>query len=111
MTFTADKSFSTLIFSSPEISQGETLTVNVAGKERETVTVSAMVTNQGGSAGVGGKGGFGGAGGKGTRPEGGRPLLPDGTQPPSPDGAEPAGNPPAGAPAEGAPAQTAPDTQ
>lgn len=111
MTFTADKSFSTLIFSSPEISQGEKLTVTVAGKERETVTVSAMVTNQGGSAGMGGKGGFGGAGGKGTRPEGDRPLLPDGTQPPSPDGAEPAGDPPAGAPAEGAPAQTAPDAQ
>lgn len=111
MTFTADKNFSTLIFSSPDIKQGEKLTVKVAGKEREAVTVSAMVTNQGGSTGMGGKGGFGGAGGKVTRPEGERPLLPDGTQPPSPDGAEPAENPPAGVPAEGAPAQTAPAAQ
>ncbi len=102
MSFTASRSFSTLIFSSPDITQGETLTVKVADKERETVAVGAMVVSQGGSTGMGGKGGFGGNPGKGG---GNRPLLPDGTKPPSPDGEPPAGEIPAGAPTEGTTAE------
>jgi len=47
MTFTSPRTFDTLIFSSPEIVEGETLTVKVEGKEREKVTVRSMVIKQG----------------------------------------------------------------
>ena len=66
-THTSAKTFSSIVFSSPELTQGETYQVTV-GDETITVTLSSVSTTYGsagfGPGGMGGPPGFGGPGGR-----------------------------------------------
>lgn len=100
---TAEKIFSSVVISCPELVQGDTYTVSV-GSEDTTVTLESLIYGSGSGmggfgSGRGGMGGFGGdkngmdgmggfEGGKGERPElpsgesEERPQMPEGMEPP-----------------------------
>jgi hypothetical protein len=103
LTYTAAKSFNSVIFSSSDITEGATYTVT-AGSETTTVEMTSLVYGSGSGMGGGGNmgggkgGGFGGGkgGGKfnsdgsddGTQPST-EMQMPDGTEMPEmPDGAQ-----------------------
>jgi hypothetical protein len=99
LTYTAAKSFNSVIFSSTDITEGATYTVT-AGTETTTVEMTSLVYGSGSGMGGGGNmgGGFGGGkgGGKfnsngsddGTQPST-EMQMPDGTEiPEMPDGAQ-----------------------
>ena len=81
------KQYQSIVFSSADLTQGETYTLLVNGTELTDVTLSATVTSiaDDGSAATGGMGGGGMPGGDGQRPEGGQPggggQRPEGGQP------------------------------
>ena len=71
-SFTATKSFSSVVYSSPEITSGATYTVTTGASASggpQVATVTAGTAPTGGMMGGGG----GGMGGGGTPPAGGRP--------------------------------------
>ena len=67
-THTSAKTFNSIVFSSPDLVQGETYQVTV-GSETTTVTLNSVSTSTGSGGGMGGMGGPGGmGGGPGGRP-------------------------------------------
>lgn len=98
-TFTATKTFNSVVFTSPELQQGETYTLT-AGDQTATITQSAVSVGTSGGSGGGMGGGTGGHGGQFTPPDGAqsggggtRPTAPtDGSTPP--DGTTPNGTAP-----------------
>ncbi|MGE4484327.1 MAG: carbohydrate-binding domain-containing protein [Oscillospiraceae bacterium] len=72
LEYTATKTFSSIVVSSPELKEGETYTVT-AGDQSAEITMSSIAVNASGGAGVGsgGKGMGSSGGGMGQRPTGG----------------------------------------
>ena len=103
-TFTAAKSFNSVVFTAPALTVGGTYTLT-AGDQTAEVTLTDIATGSGGGFQQGG--GMGGHGGGGQRPDGfgggTQPTLPGGTAPTMPDGTTPT-------PPDGVSAPTPPTT-
>ena len=108
VSYTAEKTFSSVVISCPGLVQGGVYTVSIGSEDTEIILESLIYGNGFGMSGFGGgRGGFGGGkngsngmggseGGKGERPElpsgesGERPQMPEGMEPPQ-DGQMPGG--------------------
>lgn len=108
VSYTAEKTFSSVVISCPGMVQGGVYTVSIGSEDTEIILESLIYGNGFGMGGFGGgRGGFGGGkngsngmggseGGKGERPElpsgesGERPQMPEGMEPPQ-DGQMPGG--------------------
>lgn len=76
-SYTPQKSYSFLTFSSEKLAADNTYTVLIDGTEQQSVTISEIITSVGNNAGMGGMGGHGGRN-HGTMPNGGEMALPEG---------------------------------